>query len=66
MYIELKRRNYTADNLVTILDDFNTLTEYEGDGWTMGYKGEEMPFTIEQFNLVVPTSPKTSFLAAAT
>jgi hypothetical protein len=25
----------------------------------MGYKGEEMPFTIEQFNLIVPTSPKT-------
>ena len=58
VYIELKRRNYTADNLVNILDDFNTLTEYEGDGWTMGYKGEEMPFTIEQFNLIVPTSPK--------
>ena len=25
----------------------------------MGYKGEEMPFTVEQFNLIVPTSPKT-------
>ena len=54
VYIELKRRNYTADNLAGLLDDFNTLTEYEGDGWTMGYKGEEMPFTVEQFNLIVP------------
>ena len=46
VYIEMKRRSYTGDNLETLLSDFNTLTEYEGDNWTLGYKGEEYPFTI--------------------
>ena len=59
VYIELKRRNYTGDNIAALLDDFNTLTEYEGDGWTMGYQGKEMPFTVKTFNRLVPTSPKT-------
>ena len=58
VYVEIKRRSYAADNLVQLLDDFNTLTEYEGDGWTMGYKGQEMPFTVETFNELVPTSPQ--------
>ena len=25
----------------------------------MGYRGKEMPFTVETFNMQVPTSPKT-------
>ena len=58
VYIEIKRRSYTSDNLVQLLDDFSTLTEYEGDGWTMGYKGKEMPFTVETYNELVPTSPQ--------
>lgn len=58
VYVEMKRRSYTGDNLETLLSDFNTLTEYEGDNWTLGYKGEEYPFTIETYNNLVPQSPQ--------
>jgi len=59
VYVEMKRRSYTGDNLRQLVDDFDTLTEYEGDKWVMGYKGEEYPFTVETYNSLVPQSPQT-------
>ena len=58
VYVEMKRRSYTGENLRQLVDDFDTLTEYEGDKWVMGYKGEEYPFTVETYNSLVPQSPQ--------
>jgi len=58
VYVEMKRRSYTGDKIMEMLNDFNTLTEYEGDGWIMGYKGEEYPFTLENYAKLVPQSPQ--------
>jgi hypothetical protein len=54
----MKRRTYTGDNLRTLIDDFDTLTEYKGNNWIMGYKGEEYPFTAENYAELVPQSPQ--------
>ena len=58
VYVEMKRRSYTSENLRTLIDDFDTLTEYKGNSWIMGYKGEEYPFTVETYNNLVPQSPQ--------
>lgn len=58
VYVELKRRTTTADKIQDMLDDFGTLTEYAGpNSWTMHYQGKEYPWSVEQFNKLVPTSP---------
>jgi hypothetical protein len=57
VYIEMKRRSTTAEKLQELLDDFNTLTEYDGSGWTMHYNNEDYPFSVDTFNRLVATSP---------
>jgi hypothetical protein len=57
VYVEMKRRSTTGARLDEIIQDFSTLTEHEGDQWTMHYEGKDMPFSIENFNNTVPTSP---------
>jgi len=58
VYVELKRRSTTANKIQEILDDFSTLTEYKNaDSWSMTYRGKEMPWSVETFNKLVPTSP---------
>jgi len=57
VYVEMKRRSNTAEKLQEMLDDFHTLTEHEGSGWTMHYRDEDYPFSIDTFNRLVPTSP---------
>ncbi len=57
VYVEMKRRSTTGEKLQELLDDFHTLTEHEGSGWIMHYRGEEYPFSVEAFDRVVPTSP---------
>jgi hypothetical protein len=42
----------------TLLDDLNTLTEYNKDDWTMHYRGKEIPFTREAFESTVPMTPR--------
>ena len=57
VYVEMKRRSTTGARLNEIIQDFTTLTEYEGDGWTLHYEGEDYPFSVEQYNNLVPDSP---------
>jgi hypothetical protein len=40
------------------LDDLATLTEFEPKDWTMVYEGKEVSFTQEEFERIVPLSPK--------
>ena len=57
VYVEIYRRNKTADNIADLLNDLTTLTEFEMSDWTMKYQGRSVPFTIEAFNKRVPNSP---------
>ena len=59
VYVELKRRNYTGDNIASLLDDFNTLTEYEGDGWTTLWQRNAIVETFNQLNNAKPINVKS-------
>jgi hypothetical protein len=58
VYIELRRRSTAPSHIKQMLEDLNTLTEFNVDDWVMHYNNEEMPFTEENFAKVVPLSPK--------
>ena len=63
VYVELRRRSTAGANVERMLEDLNTLTEFDVGDWTMHYKGESMPFSQETFNRVVPLTPKEYRLA---
>jgi hypothetical protein len=59
VYVEIRRRSTAGDHVEQLLDDLNTLTEFEGNqDWLMHYKGKEVPFTRDTFDRMVPLTPK--------
>jgi hypothetical protein len=59
VYVEIRRRSTAGGNVEQLLDDLNTLTEYEdSSAWTMHYKGKETPFSRDEFDRLVPLSPR--------
>jgi hypothetical protein len=58
VYVELRRRSTAGAHVATMLDDLNTLTEFEPSDWLMHYKGQEVPFSEETFERMVPMSPR--------
>ena len=58
VYVELRRRSTAGGHVETLLNDLNTLTEYDASDWTMHYRGKEMPFTRDAFDATVPLSPR--------
>jgi hypothetical protein len=59
VYVELRRRSTAGGNVEQLLDDLNTLTEFEDStAWTMHYRGREIPFSREAFDSTVPLTPR--------
>jgi hypothetical protein len=59
VYVELRRRSTAGGNVEQLLDDLNTLTEFENStDWTMHYRGQEIPFSRDSFDSTVPLTPK--------
>jgi hypothetical protein len=59
VYVEIRRRSTAGGNVETLLNDLNTLTEFEdSSAWTMHYKGKEIPFSRDLFDATVPLTPK--------
>lgn len=59
VYVEIRRRSTAGANVEQLLNDLNTLTEFEdSDQWIMHYKGKEVPFTRDAFDSMVPLSPR--------
>ena len=58
VYVEMRRRSTAGTKAAELISDFDTLTELAPDHWQMVYNGETMPFTVENFNQLVPLSPK--------
>jgi hypothetical protein len=58
VYVELRRRSTAGEHVAELLGDLNTLTEFEPEDWTMVYQDQEVPFSVETFNQMVPLSPK--------
>lgn len=59
VFVEIRRRSSAGAHVNQLLDDLSTLTEYEPKDWTMVYEGEDTPFTQEDFERIVPLSPKS-------
>jgi len=59
VYVEIRRRSTAGGNVEQLLDDLNTLTEWENStAWTMHYRGREIPFSRDSFDATVPLTPK--------
>ena len=59
VYVEIRRRSTAGANVEMLLNDLNTLTEFEDSSdWTMHYDGQEIPFSRDAFDATVPLSPK--------
>jgi hypothetical protein len=58
VYIEIRRRSTAGAHVQQLLDDLATLTEFEPKDWTMVYEGEKVPFSQEEFEKLVPLTPK--------
>jgi len=59
VYVELRRRSTAGANVEQLLNDLNTLTEFENSSdWTMHYKGKSTPFSRDAFDGTVPLTPR--------
>jgi len=59
VYVEIRRRSNAGGNVEQLLNDLNTLTEFaDSSDWTMHYKGKEAPFSRDEFDKLVPLSPR--------
>jgi hypothetical protein len=59
VYVEIRRRSTAGAHVERLLNDLNTLTEFEdSSAWTMHYKGKDIPFSRDAFDSTVPLSPK--------
>ena len=59
VYVEMRRRSTAGGHVEQLLNDLNTLTEWEdSSAWTMHYKDKEIPFSRDAFDATVPLSPK--------
>jgi hypothetical protein len=59
VYVEIRRRSTAGGHVEQLLNDLNTLTEFEDSkDWTMHYRGKEIPFSRDTFDSAVPLSPK--------
>jgi hypothetical protein len=58
VYVEIRRRSSAGAQVQELLNDLNTLTEFEPDDWTMVYQDDRQPFSQEAFERTVPMSPK--------
>jgi len=58
VYVELRRRSTAGAHVKTLLNDLNTLTEFDVSDWTMHYDDKTVPFSQEAFDSMVPLSPR--------
>lgn len=59
VYVELRRRSTAGAHVEQLLNDLNTLTEWQdSSAWTMHYRDQEIPFTRDAFDDTVPLTPR--------
>jgi hypothetical protein len=60
VYVEIRRRSTAGGHVEQLLNDLNTLTEFDSDkDWVMHYKKQEIPFSRDAFDSLVPLTPKS-------
>jgi hypothetical protein len=60
VYVEIRRRSTAGGHVEQLLNDLNTLTEFEDAGqWIMHYRDQKVPFSRDAFDSTVPLTPKS-------
>lgn len=57
VYVEMKRRNSLADQVVEMIEDLESLTEHEVKDWILHYNFKDYKLSKEEIQRVVPLSP---------
>jgi hypothetical protein len=57
VYVEMRRRNAAPNQIQELLEDLNTLTEYEPQDWLWHYQGKMHEWSPEEFAAKVPLTP---------
>jgi hypothetical protein len=57
VYIEIRRRKTAGSQVHELLEDLNTLTEFEPKDWVIHHRGKTVPFTRENFDKLIPLTP---------
>jgi len=57
VYVELRRRSSAPQHIQQLLEDLETLTEFEPDQWLMHYNSRTEPWNEETFAKTVPLTP---------
>jgi len=58
VYVEIRRRSTAGAHVQQLIDDLATLTEFESKDWHMKYGDKVVSFSQEEFEKLVPLSPK--------
>jgi len=58
VYLEIRRRSTAGAQVEELISDLGTLTEFTPKDWSMHYRGKDVPFSREEFERLVPLSPK--------
>lgn len=58
VYIEMRRRSIAGQRVAELIQDLETLTEFDPRDWSMTYQDKTVPFSREIFDDMVPLSPK--------
>ena len=58
VFVEIRRRSTAGAHVNQLLEDLATLTEHDVTDWKMVYNDKELPFSQEEFEKIVPLSPK--------
>lgn len=58
VYVEMRRRSTAGRKVAEMLGDLETLTEFDSTAWTMTHRGRDLPFSEENFDKLVPRSPR--------
>lgn len=58
VYVEMRRRSSAGKRVADLVDDLTTLTEHQPQDWQMVYDDQEVPFSQETFDSMVPRSPR--------
>jgi len=58
VYVEMRRRNAVPEQITQLLQDLETLTEFQLDDWNMVYKDRSYRYDQDNFKKLVPLSPR--------
>ena len=58
VYVELRRRSTAGYKIKELLQDLSTLSEFEPEDWRMSYEDKEYPWSVDEFNKLVPLTPR--------